>query len=118
ARALRLTGARPMMGALFEPADDAYNPEKNGKVLLSERLWRDGYGSDPDILGKPIDISGNTTTIVGVLPAGYRFPNDQDMWISIGFAYDHPSYPLRAALVKLKPGITRERAIADLRAIQ
>ncbi len=116
ARALHLTGARPIKGALFEPADDVYKAP--GKVLLSERLWINGYGSNPDILGKSIDISGYPATIVGVLPASYRFPNDQDMWISLGHAYDHRDYPIRSALVKLKSGVSRERALADLRAIQ
>lgn len=116
ARALHLTHARPIKGVLFEPADDIYKAP--GKVLLSERLWINGYGSDPDILGKSIDISGYAATIVGVLPASYRFPNDQDMWISLGHAYDSRDYPIRSALVKLKPGISRERAMADLRAIQ
>ncbi|MFI5355975.1 MAG: ABC transporter permease [Opitutales bacterium] len=115
-RALQLTGAKPLLGTLFSVADDAFHaPEK---VLLSERLWTVGFGRDPDIVGKPIEIGGDPGTIVGVLPASYRFPNDQDYWISYGAAYNNTRWPVRAALVKLKPGVSKARAESDLRAIQ
>ena len=114
--ALQLTGATPVLGTLFSTADDVY--QSPGKVLISETLWHKGYGSDPNILGKVINISRYPATIVGVLPDTYRFPNDQDMWLSLGFAYDYKEGPPRAALVKLKPDISKEQAEAALRVIQ
>lgn len=115
-RVLQLTGARPLLGRLFTPADDVYRAP--AQALLSERLWENAYGRDPAILGKVLEYGGDPATIVGVLPRGYRFPNDQDFWISYGATYNHPRYPSRSALVKLQPGITVTQAIRDLQAIQ
>jgi predicted permease len=115
-RALQVVGARPLLGRLFTPADDAFKAP--AMVLLSEKMWTNTYARDPDIVGRTIEYGGDPATVVGVLPASFRFPNDQDFWISYGAAYNHPRYPVRAALVKLKPGVTRARAAGDLRAIQ
>lgn len=116
ARMLQLTGAKPLVGSLFLPGDDVYRAP--GKVLLSEKLWDKGYGRDPHIVGKVIEISGYPSTIIGVMPAGFRFPNDQDIWMSLGSCYDHPDYPVRSALVKLKHGVSREKAINAFQAIR
>ncbi len=116
-QALQLTGAKPLLGTIFTAEDDIFRAPM--RVLLSERVWRDSYGSDPDIAGKPIELSGDQGTIIGVMPASYRFPNDQELWVSYGHLGDGSgsNWALRAALVKLKPGITEERAESDLRAI-
>jgi len=114
-RILQLTGAKPLKGTLFTAADDKFGTAK--KVLISERVWINSYGSDPAIVGKAIELSGDPATIVGVMPASYRFPNDQDVWMSFGSLSDYAFNPMRTALVKLKPGITRERAESDLQSI-
>ena len=115
ARALQIAGARPLLGRLFIPADDIYPGQAT--VLLSEKLWGSNYGRDPGVIGKTIEVNGNPTTIVGVLPADFRFPNDQDLWVSYNALENDWRYALRAALVKLKPGISKERAEGDLAAI-
>lgn len=115
-RALQLTQAKPLLGRLFTPADDVYRAP--AMVLLSERLWENAYGRDPAVVGKVLEYGGDPATIVGVLPRGYRFPNDQDFWISYGATYNHQRFPARAALVKLQPGLTMEQVTKDLQAIQ
>lgn len=114
-RALRLTGAQPILGRLFTPAEDDYRGP--AAALISERLWTETFHRDPNVVGKPLDKSRNAVTIVGVLPAGYRFPNDQDLWFSLGQSPDPDRYQVHQALVKLKPGITRERAEQDMKVI-
>jgi len=63
-------------------------------------------------------VTGEIATIVGVMPRGFRFPNEQDLWLSYGAAPDNDPNPMRNALVKLKPGITLERAIQDMEMIR
>src|SRR5690606_25430433 len=58
-------GVRPVIGAGFRAGDD--RPGAEPVVVLSHSLWRD-LGSDPSIVGKRIDVSGVTRTIVGVMP--------------------------------------------------
>lgn len=115
ARALQIVGAKPMIGRLFTSQEDVYQSEP--AALLSQRMWEDSYGSDPDIVGKIVVVSGKPVTIVGVMPADFKFPNNQDLWLSMGLPYDASRYPIREALVKLKPGITKERAEQDLQVI-
>lgn len=113
--ALQITGARPIKGSLFTPADDKYGAAP--RILLSERFWIDHFGSDPDVVGKPIMLRGEPATIVGVLSSSYRFPNQQDIWINVGALYNHPRWPMRTALVKLKPGVSKAQAESALQAI-
>jgi len=112
--ALQMTGARPLLGRLFTPDEDKHSGRK---VLLSEKMWTKSFGRDPAIVGKAIDLVGRTGEIVGVLPASYRFPNDQDLWICFGYSPGTDNFPVRDALVKLKPGVTREQALREVELI-
>lgn len=114
--ALQVTGAVPLKGRLFGPEDD--KPGAAPVALISERMWETNFARDPDVLGRTMTESGAVVTIVGVLPRGYRFPNDQDLWLAYGCAPNSPQNPLRDALVKLKPGVTPERVEHDVALIQ
>lgn len=114
--ALQLTGAVPLKGRLFGPEDD--KPGAPAVALISERMWETNFGRDPHIVGQTMTESGEVVTIVGVLPHTYRFPNDQDLWLGYGCTPNNWRVPLRDALVKLKPGVTRERVVRDIAVIQ
>jgi putative ABC transport system permease protein len=58
---LAITGARPEMGRLFTAAD-------RNVILITHKLWTRTFGSDPDVVGKPIRFNGRPFTICGVLP--------------------------------------------------
>ena len=49
-------------------------------AVISDRLWRTRYGADPAILGRQLRLNETPYTIVGVMPAGFRFPDDVDVW--------------------------------------
>ena len=115
AHALQVVGAKPLLGRLFTVAEDKIGAPP--VALLSQRMWETNYGSDPHVVGRTLQASGDTLTIVGVMPESFRFPNNQDLWQSMGEAGDEQRWPLRNALVKLAPGITRERAERDLQVI-
>src|SRR5690606_12188168 len=73
-------GVRPVIGAGFRAGGD--RPGAAPVVVLSHSLWRD-RGSDPSIVGKRIDVSGVTRTIVGVMPEGFWFPDPMTrLWLS------------------------------------
>src|SRR5260370_12605431 len=61
-----MPGARPERGRLFTAAD-------RNVILITHKLWVRRFGSDPDIVGKPIVFDGQPFTICGVLPESYRF---------------------------------------------
>ena len=115
--ALTLVHAQPLMGRLFTPSEDLLGCTP--VVMLSENTWRNRFAGDPHILGRLIKIDGVPATVVGVMPASFRFPNDQDIWQPLGFVtYEKtPQYPIHDVIVRLKPGITPARAAEDLRMI-
>jgi len=82
-----MLGAHPLLGRVFADSDGLQGgPEV---ALLSEGLWRERFHSDPAIVGKAIQISGKTATIVGVMPQSFRFPEQtgpdvaKGLWLPI-----------------------------------
>ena len=68
----KVLGVPPAQGRGFLPAEDvAGGPSV---AILSHRLWRDQFGSDPQIVGKGITLGGVSSTVVGIMPAGFSFP--------------------------------------------
>lgn len=114
---LRMVHAKPLMGRLFTPAED--NLGCTPVVLLSENTWRNHFAGDPKIVGRLIKLDGVPATVVGVMPDSFRFPNAQDIWQPLGFVtYEKDrKAPIHDVIVRLKPGITPERAAEDLRMI-
>src|SRR5215510_2478821 len=78
-------GVRPLYGRLFLEEEDRHGAPR--VILLSYRLWQRRFGSEAGIVGKSITLNGEPTTVVGVMPPGFRFPgSDDEMWAP--FAWD------------------------------
>ena len=71
-------GVQPILGRGFTADDEA--PSSPAVVLISHRLWKHGYGSDPDILGQSITLNREPGLVVGVMPPGFGFPLRHDVW--------------------------------------
>ena len=71
-----LLGANAAVGRTFVESDWVHGPPTS--ILLSASVWQRRYGSDPDIAGKRILVNGRPTTVIGVLPAGFRLLMPQD----------------------------------------
>jgi len=67
-----MLGAKPLLGRTFSDAEG--QPSGPQVVLLSEKIWRESFHSDPDIVGKSVQIGRKPQTVVGVMPAAFRFP--------------------------------------------
>ena len=75
--------ARPLLGQVFEPGDDAAGTAS--KVVLSYGLWR-SLGGERSLIGEPLYIGGEAHTIIGVMPAGFWFPDPQArLWVNTVF---------------------------------
>jgi len=111
-------GWKPILGHGFT-ADDEIWGHNWIPVLISERIWRSRYHADPHIVGRPLRINGRTRTIVGVMPMKFRWPEDQDFWIPMGFNpadETRDSYAIRT-VGRLAPGVTRAQAEAQVRTL-
>ena len=69
---------RPVLGRGFLPDDDKAGAAP--VVVLGYGIWKDRYASSPDVLGRQVRINEKPATIVGVMPKGFKFPTNIDMW--------------------------------------
>jgi putative ABC transport system permease protein len=122
--AFKLLGVQPLLGRTFtEEEGQTGGPQV---VLLSEGLWRQAFNADQQIAGKTIRVNGHPRTVVGVMPAGFRFPETmghdlyKGLWLPIQATTEmqrdrgsHFFYIIAA----LKPGVTLQHGQAELQAI-
>src|SRR2546429_954581 len=109
---------RPEIGHGFAPAD-----ERTPLALLSHGLWVTSFGRDPAILGRTISLDGRSFTVVGVMPAGFQFPDeDVQVWTPIGeFLSQNPQAETNRgmhflnAVARLGPSVTLERVVGDVK---
>ncbi|MGA7524316.1 MAG: ABC transporter permease [Acidobacteriaceae bacterium] len=122
---LPLLGVRPEIGHGFRPQDEKLGTRV---VLISHALWVSQFGSDPAIAGRTMHMSGQDYTIVGVMPASFRFPVDapqNSFWTTL--AVDNDGTPRAqtanrgdhelAVMGRLKPGVSIAQANAEMKTI-
>src|SRR6185312_9687366 len=119
-----LLDAKPLAGRALLPQD---GPQGAAPVaVLSENLWRSRFGSNPAILGQSITLDMRSFTVVGILPASFRFPEgaaQQDVWIAVaqdplfGPMISRPGARSLGGIARLKPGVSLTQAQAEMNAI-
>src|SRR5213075_9564 len=79
-----LLGVQPLLGRSFLPEEDG--PGANRTVILSHGLWQTRFGGAPDIIGKDILLNDERYSVVGVMPAGFKFMESYiGLWVPIAF---------------------------------
>ncbi len=107
----------PALGRGFRPDEDV--PKQNSVVVLSHGMWQRAFGGDRSVLGRSVTLNGAPTTIVGVMPEGFYFPNrETEFWRPIAL----PAKASRGAhflsvIARLKPGVSIPQAGAAIKAI-
>src|SRR6185312_13859600 len=77
----KMLGVRPVLGREFSPQED--QPGGAPVAMISAQEWNARYGRSPDVLGKPITLSGVTYTIIGVLPSTFHLASPVDVFIPL-----------------------------------
>lgn len=119
-RFLEVMGVSPSLGRDFAPNEEHWGGPS--VVLISYKYWQRRFHGDPSVLGQKVHLGGYTSSIIGVMPASFRFPNDDvDIWTPS--APDAPFAQRRdstwfTVVGRLRPGFTVDQAAADLAAVQ
>ncbi|MET0645776.1 MAG: ABC transporter permease, partial [Pyrinomonadaceae bacterium] len=116
-RFFALLGARAAHGRVFDEADDRVGGPS--VVVISDRLWRERFGADPGIVGQTVALNQNAFNVIGVMPPAFNFPSGVDLWVPLLTAMSPRSIENRGvvylqAVGRLKDGVTREQAAAEL----
>ncbi|MEP7271833.1 MAG: ABC transporter permease [Acidobacteriota bacterium] len=121
-----LLDGKPQLGRVFGPQDEAMGFAEG--VVISDGLWRRLFGASTDILGRKIRADNDLYTIIGVMPAGFRHPDqtlptEVDMWATAGFAANPFGTPVRGqrmlpgAIARVKGGLAIDQAQARVDAV-
>ena len=119
-RFLEVMGVSPSLGREFASREEHWGGPS--VVLISYRYWQRRFHGDPSVLGQKVHVGGYSSSIIGVMPASFRFPNDDvDMWTPS--APDAPFAQRRdstwfTVVGRLRPGVSVNQATADLAAVQ
>src|SRR5262245_40130958 len=113
----QLIGVNPILGRVFTTEEE--QPGRDKVVVLSHSLWQRRFGGDPGILNKTISLSDEPYVVVGIMPPGFQFPENTEMWGPLapdeGMRSDKARFGFFLPVVgRLKPGVTRAQAQADL----
>jgi predicted permease len=110
-----LLGIAPALGRSFTSMEDRAGGNSH-VVVIGHDLWVRRFASDSLILGREITLDGESYTLVGIMPAGFTFPTPAELWVPLvpNPARDRDEHDL-TVIGRLGPGITLDRAGADLR---
>jgi putative ABC transport system permease protein len=79
-----LLGIQPILGRTFDAENEG--PEASPVVVIGEDVWIRRFGADPNLVGRSIRLDGLSHTVVGIVPADFRFPNeDVGLWVPASF---------------------------------
>ena len=94
-------------------------PGESDTLLLSHGLWQRRFGGDPSIIGRQLRIDGQNLTVIGVMPPGFRFPFQSDLWWLNDRYFDRQNRSLRIdqTIARLKRGVSPEQATAEMKEI-
>lgn len=111
-------GVKPLLGRAFEPAEEGRSGVTAPVVVLSHSFWRDHFGSDPQVLGKTLNLDGKGRTVVGVMPPGFTYPEGihnpggASLWVPLDPTDTSPEAQWHTlnVVARLNPGTSIEQA--------
>ena len=114
---LQVFGVRPALGRDFEASDA--RPGAAPTLLVSHDYWRYQLGSPRDLSPLRLKLDNAVFSVIGVLPAGFAFPAQVDLWLPSDLEGENPSRTSHnySAVARLQDGVTTAQARADLSAI-
>lgn len=113
----RVLQVQPALGRGFTEQED----QRGGApaVILSHGLWQRRFGGDPGIVGQAIRLDGQSSTVIGIMPAGFQFPSGIELWLPLGRFVDESmlnraNHPGLVGVARLRPGVSGDTARAAM----
>jgi putative ABC transport system permease protein len=112
-----ILGLQPVLGRTFTAEDG--QPGHDQVLVLGNGLWKRRFGSDPGVIGRTLDVNGKAMTVVGVLPPGFDYPDESELWQPLAFtaqdlAPDNRGNHQYEVIARIKPGVALTQARADM----
>jgi predicted permease len=111
----QVLGVAAAKGRTFLPEED--RPGNNHVVVISHELWQRRFGGALDLVGRSITLNGAPYSVVGVMPADFRFMTKTDMWTPLAFTPAEENDRESSYLIPIarrKPGVSIEQARAEV----
>jgi len=112
---LPLFGVSPHPGRAF--STEEFQPGHDQVVLISHRLWQRRWAADPNLIGQAVTLQQKSYTVIGVIPPGFNFFPDTDVFVPAAFDAEQLNNPVAfvfPTLARLNPGVPIERAQREL----
>ncbi|HSG00343.1 MAG TPA: ABC transporter permease [Vicinamibacterales bacterium] len=109
-------GVAPILGRSFLPEEERAG-EGAGVAVISHGFWQRGFGGAPSAIGEVIRLDGRAHTVVGVMPPGFTYPYEAELWVPMHVRVGQHGVWSFNVPARLAPGWTVEQARADLRGI-
>ncbi len=110
---------RPILGRAFRPEEN--EPGRSQVVVLAHTLWVQRFGGDSAVIGRTVTINAKPHTVIGVMPAGFSYPDDTALWLPFEYDADFRADNRGAwylnVIGRLKPGVPAGQAATDVQAI-
>ncbi|HZL28592.1 MAG TPA: ABC transporter permease [Acidobacteriaceae bacterium] len=112
-----ILGTQPQLGRTFLPEEA--QPGRDNEVILSYGLWQRAFAGDPHIVGSTIPIDAVPMTVVGVMPAGFDYPEESEIWQPLAFAPSDLTPNMRGnhsleVLARTRPGLSLTQVNEDM----
>ena len=119
-RFLAILGTPPMLGRDFTSADNTAGAEK--VAIIGYGIWQRDFGASAQIVGKAVRINGKPATIVGVMPKGFAFPQNEELWLPLYSEFppkarNDPANISPSVIGLLQPGVSPDQANAEFTAL-
>ena len=115
-----LLGVPMQLGRGFAPGEDSKGAAR--VVVLSDKLWREKFAADANVIGRPISVNGDDFTVIGVAPPSLTFPSKPDLWLPFVFEPwmidpENRGAHFMSAIGRIRPGLTPDAATREMKSI-
>lgn len=120
----QLLGVNPVIGRSFTPAEDMEGGPVE-KAVIAYSLWQDLFAGSTSVLGKTIQMRGQSYEVIGVMPAGFAFPDRTQVWVPLMARYAtykdtwwrRRDARMHQVIARLKDGVTVDQASSDIASV-